>query len=385
MASSQSPNPSHRPNPPNPPHTSYPLVAPDLPEWDKDPWIAGLAISKMLVNLFYLSRHLDNIPDLPYGPECFVLLARRYIAIYEHALASIQSIIADNPLLKSALSFRKKEVVELQSIHDTITLGIHKTRELLVEDFGEEDDAFKFDFHSTVANVSLREVRLWCQLNTTTFHKSLNDRNGDLSVLRAFIAEQISERISATQSRDDITAAYFEELYIDDKKSKPNISTPLVYFICTGLQENGHRIHDLLHKARLEELMELEKGDAAKETKEKWRKSIMLGDLGALPPDLVQQANGLLANPLRACASHLGQAFCHKGWDEVKEINCCYICKISVRYTEMQKDTLDITKNTRLSRRVAVPHSCAEVPASAHCDPASLEKLENMASLQKND
>lgn len=179
--------------------------------------------------------------------------------------------------------------------------------------------------------------------------------------------------------------------------------TPWVFFLCTGMISNGDDKHDMIiigaTKERFLAWPEMqEQRDAARndlvgeEAQIAWerrllqvatlegstenteavrqqiRKDVMLRNWHNLTLDQTTLAQELMENQLRRCSDHYGQAYSLVDWNTYKAIGCCWLCKMSVGYTEIAADNLEKAKLFNHKDRKKVPHSCAEVASSGWCD-----------------
>ncbi|CAK7268965.1 hypothetical protein SEPCBS57363_003361 [Sporothrix epigloea] len=107
--------------------------------------------------------------------------------------------------------------------------------------------------------------------------------------------------------------------------------------------------------------------------REEVRKAIMGQDWHLLNESQVKKAKDLLANPLRSCHSHFGQAYSNRDVETNAYgiVGCRYLCKMAIGYQEAEVDDLDKAKTIDLYRRRKCPSSCAEVVTSGWCDELS--------------
>ena len=127
---------------------------------------------------------------------------------------------------------------------------------------------------------------------------------------------------------------------------------------------------------RLVALIDLEQRDTndrqamTKGRREEIRKAVMSQDWHLLSSRQGRKARSLLANPLRQCQGHLGQAYIDRNSEANAYgiVGCCYLCKMAIGYQEAEVDDLDKAKVISWKSRRKCPHSCAEVAASAWCD-----------------
>jgi hypothetical protein len=255
-----------------------------------------------------------------------------------------------------------------------------------------------YDLSSSVPNVSLRECRLWCALNTKEFHQKLQEAKGDKAKL-APIMEDVAAIICARGVIKD-------KIPVVKLRNSANMVTPYMIFICLGQTENGDRVHDLVHigctrewMTQWDELFQLRNnarnsrlGEA---TIDAWRdlyhrlvaldteasatgksdverrtailnvrEALLKGDENALP----ESGKRLLAENLRACNTHQGQAFKQVEWFQVVPVTCCYICKSSMDWKEVRDPDIAGSVKIQLANRRNCPHSCAEVATSGYCD-----------------
>ncbi|KAF4506632.1 hypothetical protein G6O67_006697 [Ophiocordyceps sinensis] len=191
---------------------------------------------------------------------------------------------------------------------------------------------------SEVANVSLREVRLWCQLNT----KQVADQ------IRAADSVEALEAITAGTMLDIISAGAIPVPYkLKGAKNDRRPQYPWVYFLCTG-GLHGEKPHQHVNVGSTKErfgwweqlqrqrdaardsliggaartawgqwvrrLISLDGGKSEK-AKHEMRERIMLGKL--LPEEAVQ-VRDMLENPLRNCKAHHGQACSQEGLEQAQ-------------------------------------------------------------------
>ncbi|KAF4511895.1 hypothetical protein G6O67_001096 [Ophiocordyceps sinensis] len=421
---------------PNPIPNSFQLVVPKKPQLNihNDPAKNligdGKSLTAILVMIYNVSlsafedleafqesecyRHLDTA-DLPYDPVAFYHLAQRYIdVICRESLVWIKAEIKARPQLKTHLK---------PPFDDTTFEALFKTVETevfdalwQVEEVGRSLEAFygkaALDLEpiDQVPNVSLREVRLWCQLNTSHFIAKL-DQAHSLEALESIMNEQVLDVIRAQDS--NVT----DYKLTGNQKHNNQAPSPWVYLICTGIGKHGERIHKHVHigatKERLDLWPELNVqreaarenliGEAARRAWAAWfrmlvnleenktddearqvRKDLMLGKVPTLEPKQAESARSVLARPLRDCRGHLGQAFSLTGWNAAKVIGSCYICKMTTGFAEVHiladgernagagqdsvkdKDA-EVAKGISLTARQRTAYSCAEIPASRRC------------------
>jgi hypothetical protein len=242
-----------------------------------------------------------------------------------------------------------------------------------------------------VANISVRECRLWVQLNTTDFRQRLQSARGttELDPIMQEISSMILGDV-ATVPADIVFKVY--------KTSKGlNVVSPLVYYICTGMDIEGNKLHNLVHIGCTRERFPMWKplqqhrdnarddliGQQAINGWREWRdqlarlgpdraestytlrENLMRGNIEQLP----QWAHQLVTNKLRACGHHVGQSFQQTDWNEVKLMGCCLSCKTTVAFEEVQeKDFKREASGINILQRKECPHSCAEVVTSGICD-----------------
>ncbi|KAH6889449.1 hypothetical protein B0T10DRAFT_548819 [Thelonectria olida] len=365
--------------------------------------IHGLAQTILHDNVYFYNstcwEQLVHEEDLPYSPLDFAQLSRRYAeVICRPHLNWIVSIIDARPDLQASLRGDEARP-SLRSLSDgaqnKLELGLAKLDQIeskLSLRYGTEITG-----SATVANVSLREVRLWCQLNTQEFHTQVAEANMD--GLRSIMENDVPPLISAL-GNDRVRG--FRVAHKPKSCAKVNLPPPWIYFICTGRNSEGQRLHKHTHvgctKERFDWLPDLHDtrqdarnlliGDDAIRAWEKRLDDVNLFESpldvegvrelqglmmtrrwSSIPLNMRNEAKRLVDHQLRPCGKHVGQAFSLKDQGSCAPVGCCFLCKLTVAYRETLLDNIDEAKKVILrNRRVA--HSCAEVPASASVGPS---------------
>lgn len=340
---------------------------------------------------------------LPYGPVQFIILAESYLwAICNKAHKQME---------QAAKKVQLRDCAKLcmRGLDKTMTLlDLCKTAETSLNKAQEEFRMLKVEFDTSyhksgpteepdpdqVANISPREARIWCQLNTTDMHNKIKSSHGNpetlISLLRGVIQLPLSN---------------------NPFQGKPNIWLPIPYlfFTCLGVDKTGKMLHPCVHVGATQERLNywpefriqrknardakisepliktchdrnesrkrLECGMSSTE-KEDLRFKVMTGDISSLTREQRAIAESWRKNPIRSCKSHLGQAFKQdaKDWNNYSPIDCCYQCKELFGYDEIQRSNPERVKKFRAGQKEenVSPHSCCEVPASAYCKLNSL-------------
>ncbi|CAH0003682.1 unnamed protein product [Clonostachys byssicola] len=374
---------------------------------------------------------------LPYGPIQFWWLLHRYYVIAKCRFGSLSEILQRR-------NYRPFRLVNLDRTSDKVQIldllqGMRKHLGQIWLRINEIENEVHppvgapgiYDLSSSVPNLSLRECRLWCMLNTKGFHKKLRDARGEKTKL-----DDIIKEVAAIICARDIIK---DKIPVVKLRNSVNIVTPYMIFVCFGQTENGDRVHDLVHigctrewmtdwaelfqlrddarNSRLGEatinawrdwydrLVALDaeasaagtndggrndgvkndggrndggrndggkndggKNDGGKNDGGKaisnMRTALLKGDENALS----DSGKRLLAEKLRACDTHQGQAFRQLEWFQVEPAACCYVCKSSMNWKEVSDPDIAHSVKLDLLKRRKCPHSCAEVVASGYCD-----------------
>ncbi|CAH0050533.1 unnamed protein product [Clonostachys solani] len=379
--------------PPNEYRTLYDLPLLDEPKLSNNPSQASRQFTE-----YY--EDLDDVGnELLYGPREFLAILTRYYSLCRHQQEVLNKTLEKRPALELHLH-RSRAVIKFEGLKSKITaqldrvmskiLSIAKELRNHYEDIPEGvPDLSQSESAPHVANISVRECRLWCQLNTTKFRQRLQNAN-DTAELRSAM-DAISDMILGDVAK--VPTPYVFNLTKKDR----GIVTPLVYFVCTGMDKEGNQLHDLVHVGCTKEQFRIWEpfqehrnkarddliGQEAIEAWKNWhgqllrlgaddsndtrklRENLMQGNIGELP----DWAHWLSTTKLRACENHVGQSFTQVGWNHTALMGCCMICKTAISFQEvMGKDFQEEARLIHPMKRRHCPHSCAEVVTSGACD-----------------
>ncbi|KAH6987239.1 hypothetical protein EDB80DRAFT_690682 [Ilyonectria destructans] len=224
-----------------------------------------------------------------------------------------------------------------------------------------------------VANISPREARIWCQLNTRDMRNKIKRSHNNPETLISLLRGVTQLPLSNNPFQDWEGAASMGSCwcYAGAPRSLARVSHP-------AQERSGCQIGEPLIKAchdRNESRERLECGMGSTE-KEVLRVKVMTGDISSLTPQQRAIAESWRNNLIRPCKSHLGQAFKQdvKDWNSYSPVDCCYQCKELFGYDEIQGSNPGRVKKFRAGQKEEniSPHSCCEVPASAYCKLNSL-------------
>lgn len=366
---------------------------------------------------------MESHSELPYAPVQFWKLLSRYHTIAKSRFEEVCAILdkySEDPI-HLVLDAKSNEVTVaslVQEIKENLrlgavfagqiekevlpSLGVQVTLDLssLVPTLPSPGVDATPDTSSDVANISLRECRLWSVLNTTGFHQKLQQANGDKDKLAPVMAE-----VAAVISASHIMG--IPPLVVKLKRSKGgNMVTPYMLFICLGQNKDGEKLHNLVHIGCTREWMVqwdslyklrdsarddrigaasikawkewhyqlsamdtaagngIENEDDKKKAILEARTALLLGDSDAVP----EPGKKLLGVKLRDCSSHLGQSFRQLEWAQVEAFPCCMFCKTTQAWNEVMDPKILESVSIKLGQRKDCPHSCAEVATSGYCD-----------------
>ncbi|CAH0031352.1 unnamed protein product [Clonostachys rhizophaga] len=395
--------------PPDEYRTSYDLPLLEEPTLAIRPNPASLQFTEYSLALYYLSTSLNLDAttfqqsgylaeignELPYGPREFLAIITRYycIALQQHDM--MQKRHAKRPTLRLQLDptitwkdLDKKITEQLKAVLRIIRslaneLGKHYHEDIIPQFIS---DLSQLESAPPVANISVRECRMWCQVNTTEFRRRLQTANGSTELRAAM--DEISGMITG-----DVVTVPSPCAFRIDGKGVESIVTPYVYFVCTGMDKDGNKVHNLVHVGCTRERHNMWKmlqghRDQARddligqEAINAWgnlygqlvqlgvdrsegtfqlREDLMQGNSQELPV----WARGMVTNKLRACANHVGQSFRQVNWNQAATMGCCFICKTAISFEEVEnKDFHKEARCISLQMRRDCPHSCAEVATS---------------------
>ncbi|CAH0055141.1 unnamed protein product [Clonostachys solani] len=344
------------------------------------------------------SLETQNHADIPYGPLQFWELLHRYSTIVRSRFESVCEILQrrKNKPFRLVNLDRKSERVTVEDLVQRIERHLVAVSRL-IENIGKQVQPSLGDLASSVPNISLRECRLWSMLNTKDFHQKLRQANGDKAKLTPIMGD-----VAAMICARDVMK---ETIPVVKLRHSSNMVTPYTIFVCLGQQEDGTRVHDLVHigctreyMTQWEGLYKLREearndrlghatiqawgdwhrrlvafdsdagagmeGDEREKATLEARRALLQGDANALP----ESGKSLLGEKLRACSTHLGQAFKQLEWFQVEPVACCYMCKTSMAWKQIGDPDISCSAEIKLGKRQKCPHSCAEVAASGYCD-----------------
>ncbi|VUC23843.1 unnamed protein product [Clonostachys rosea] len=346
---------------------------------------AGGIISNNLVTLYNMSTKFWDLSHYYY-----TVTESRFKAV---SLAAVET----NVQLNLTNDSEPMSLAQVQAEIDKSLDGVYDVLEQLSEQGGPYHGKSLPDLGSVLPNISLRECRLWCILNTRAFHRKLIQADGEKKKLAPIMVE-IADLIYA-QHVVGITP------HLLKTKRATGMTTPYMIFVCIGQMESGRTAHPLVHvgttredMTQWKELYELRQkardhrlgtptigawkawhrkllaldheagarneGDRQRTDINNARTALVLGDTRALS----ESGQQMLADKLRACSTHLGQSFRQREWGLVEGYPCCYVCKTSQAWNEIEDPNLSEAYKIDLEQRHECPHSCAEVATSGYCD-----------------
>ncbi|KAH8684149.1 hypothetical protein BGZ61DRAFT_480420 [Ilyonectria robusta] len=340
---------------------------------------------------------------LPYGPAQFIILVESYLwVICDKAHKQMKAAVYNAKLYDRAKLCMK-------GLDKTTTLlGLCNIADISLEKGKKEFRTLKTEFDTLyhesghteeldsdqVVNISPREARIWCQLNTRDMHNKIKSSHGNpetlISLLRGVIQLPLSH---------------------NPFQGEPKIWLPIPYmfFTCLGIDKIGKMLHPWVHVGATQERLNhwpefciqrknardakigeslikachdrnesrkrLECGMSNTE-KEVLRFKVMTGDMSSLAPEQSAIAESWTKNSIRSCKSHLGQAFKQDAQDRNSygPVDSCYQCKQLFGYDEIQERNPKRVLKFRAGQKEEKisPHSCCEVPASVYCKLNSL-------------
>lgn len=340
---------------------------------------------------------------LPYGPAKFIILAKYYLwAICDKAHKKMKEAVYNAKFYNRAKLCMKglDKTTTLLDFCNTAESSLEKAKKEF-RTLKTEFDAFrhksghteKLDLDQDV-NISPREARIWCQLNTKGMHNKIKSSHGNpetlLSLLRGVIQLPVSH---------------------NPFQGEPKIwlPTPYMFFTCLGIDKTGKMLHPWVHVGATQERLDhwpefriqrknardakigellikechdrnesrqrLEYGMSSTE-KEVLRFKVMTGDMSSLAPGQSAIVESWRENSSQSCKSHLGQAFKQDAKDRNSygPVDSCYQCKQLFGYDEIQEsDPKKVLKFRAGQKEEEIsPHSCCEVPTSVYCKLNSL-------------
>ncbi|KAK3339627.1 hypothetical protein B0T25DRAFT_360930 [Lasiosphaeria hispida] len=215
--------------------------------------------------------------------------------------------------------------------------------------------------HSTVPNVSPREIFFWCLLNTTQYRKDLEDAASSKSQTLTRLLSQLA--YEAPKSSPDIPGSWVPQ-FLKGTTREVDPCVPQIFFVCSGIVVPTGTLHPTTYVgASLERLRSWPQfSDIRRKARDsnigvddtaRWSKFVEdLAEFEALaldpydpvarlafpknfvngnmPAEFQEQYQHKLA-PIRDCRQHLGQAF-----SERKEgrtvISSCYLCQLTQKF-----------------------------------------------------
>lgn len=340
---------------------------------------------------------------LPYGPAQFIILAESYLwVICDEAHKKMEEAtfkLKSDDFLKPCIRDLAKNI-DLDDLCATAGKSLEKAKKefrmlkIEFDTYRHESGLIEKLDSDQVADISPREARIWCQLNTRDMHnkikRSHNNPETLISLLRGVIQLPLSH---------------------NPFQGEPKIWLPIPYmfFTCLGIDKTGKMLHPWVHVGATQERLNhwpefciqrknardakigeslikachdrnesrkrLECGMSNTE-KEVLRFKVMTGDMSSLAPEQSAIAESWTKNSIRSCKSHLGQAFKQDAQDRNSygPVDSCYQCKQLFGYDEIQERNPKRVLKFRAGQKEEKisPHSCCEVPASVYCKLNSL-------------
>ncbi|CAG9987949.1 unnamed protein product [Clonostachys byssicola] len=386
--------------PPKRYRTLYPLPLPDKLELSPDPTQASLEYTEYCVSLYYLvmglNERLGDIEnELPYGPRHFIALLTQYYSIARQQQEALEEELDTRPSLQLLLH-PAGSVVTLPNLQAKIKARLNKVLMLIQSITRLLGLPKEIESAPLVANISVRECRLWCELNTADFRQRLQSARGTAELLPIMneVSNIILGDVAIVSDQVDQDEGVFK---VHNAKEDTSIVSPYVYFVCTGMDKEGNKLHNLVHVGCTRERFPMWKplqqhrddarndliGQEAIDEWGKWREqlvklgmattdatfrlreNLMQGNTEELP----EWAHELVTKKLRACSNHVGQSFQQVDWNTIIHMGCCMLCKTTISFEEIkEKDYRKEAKCANLHRKKHCPHSCAEVATSGICD-----------------
>ncbi|KAH6962251.1 hypothetical protein BKA56DRAFT_623555 [Ilyonectria sp. MPI-CAGE-AT-0026] len=333
---------------------------------------------------------------LPYGPAQFIILTESYLwVICDKAHKQMREAtlqLGSDDSLKPCTRDLDKDI-DLHDLGATAGKSLERAKKEFrtlkteFDTFNHKSSHTKVLDSDQVVNISPREARIWCQLNTRGMHNKIKSSHGNpetlLSLLRGVIQLPLSH---------------------NPFQGEPKIwlPTPYMFFTCLGIDKTGKMLHPWVHVGATQERLDhwpefriqrknardakigeplikachdrnesrkrLECGMSSIE-KEVLRFKVMTGDMSSLAPEQSAIAESWRKN--RFCKSHLGQAFKQDAKDRniYSPVDCCYQCKELFGYDEIQEsDPKKVLKFRAGQKEEKIsPHSCCEVPTGFYC------------------
>ncbi|KAK7227654.1 hypothetical protein V2G26_015657 [Clonostachys chloroleuca] len=327
--------------PPSEYRTLYDLPLLDEPEISTDR--ASVEFTEYSVSLYHLENLGDVQNDLPYGPQDFLAVLKQYYCIARQQHEALQEIRNIHPTAELEL-WPSETVVVFEDLRDQITVQLDRVASKIASiarHLGLSED---IESVPRVANISVRECRLWCQLNTTDFRQRLQSARGTTELHPTM--NEISNMILGDVARAPAQGVF----KVHKDKEDTSVVSPLVYFVCTGMDREGNQLHNLVHVGCTRERfpmwkpLQQHRNDArddllGREIINKWskwrdqlvklgvattdatfrlRENLMQGNTEELPT----WAHELVTTKLRACSNHVGQAFQQVDWNTIIEMGC---------------------------------------------------------------